>query len=1036
MPERTEFIFSDVGGERVVKLFRSMAQAAGTAHSTVKQLQQSLRSLGAGGARGTVSAGGITGATAASLRMQTAAINQQIQAMRLRGAEIRKETALINQATLALRKYGLLGPLVYKAMQTGVGRATLALAGLVHVANRVASRVISAFGRMGSGITRALTSPFRMIGRLLGSPLAMLGGGFATFFAARTAIQYADTWTLLGNRIAAVTDNLRDLRGAQEAVFAAAQRSRTSIESSAELYSRIALGTNQVGGYGVDRIAGLVETIQKAAVIGGGSQASVQGALIQFSQIIGAGGAARGIGQELRSIREQAPYLFQILAHGLGVTTTQMEKLAEEGKLTSKAVLDALESMSGEVERRFGKVQLTIGQAFTNLRNSAIKFVGIFSDETGAGRSFAGLIEDISVKLDSMADNFARRVNTIITLVQKLYMTPGLSDADRGTAGAQLDTIINASAKAVEGTLKAFTTTFYDIMVTGAEMFVHVFARLFTDEIRRSLSGVFTSIGLNELARSVLPAKDQLKETQKWIQEYEHQITEIQRLSRSAGGNGGFSALMGMETAADYARIGDANRVAGLQAEVNRLRKEEKSLVSQAAREEINLFKMRDDALKTTLATLKELIATLKTELGAAWGPLMQRIDKIGDELGVASYAGPAPSFGGPFVSFINNLQSGIIQLREAGDALKKFEHSLLPLTEREQRFAEVTKEANSRLDEFRQSLVVGGVTADGVLTPAINRATAALEAWKAVQMKQFDIQQAIAGAEGVGARYKGRLETFELQRNAGILRPYQSRDAIRDEARSAIAELEKYRSELEKLGATEEQLRGVNNQILELRGTLRELDPDRFWGQFRDGVRDAIEEVNTWSALGQQFSQNFVSWMDRSYDSLSGFVQGTQSASEAFRGFAASVLDDLARMIYRFTLMNAIAPFFGAQPATGLFGFAYGAAFNHGSVMPFAAGGIMSGGYVVDRPTIFPMARGYGLMGEAGPEAVMPLDRGSDGKLGVRATGAGGGGGYATVAVIGDEEIQRFVSSRAFDDAFNDYSRRNRRKIKGNLDG
>lgn len=63
--------------------------------------------------------------------------------------------------------------------------------------------------------------------------------------------------------------------------------------------------------------------------------------------------------------------------------------------------------------------------------------------------------------------------------------------------------------------------------------------------------------------------------------------------------------------------------------------------------------------------------------------------------------------------------------------------------------------------------------------------------------------------------------------------------------------------------------------------------------------------------------------------------------------------------------------------------GWAKGGAFDGGRVMPFASGGI------VDRPTMFPMAKGAGLMGEAGPEAIMPLHRGADGKLGVRMAGA-----------------------------------------------
>lgn len=64
----------------------------------------------------------------------------------------------------------------------------------------------------------------------------------------------------------------------------------------------------------------------------------------------------------------------------------------------------------------------------------------------------------------------------------------------------------------------------------------------------------------------------------------------------------------------------------------------------------------------------------------------------------------------------------------------------------------------------------------------------------------------------------------------------------------------------------------------------------------------------------------------------------------------------------------------------------AKGLAFNHGNIIPFARGGIVGG------PTMFPMSHGRsGLMGEAGPEAIMPLMRGPGGKLGVAAEGGGG---------------------------------------------
>ena len=62
------------------------------------------------------------------------------------------------------------------------------------------------------------------------------------------------------------------------------------------------------------------------------------------------------------------------------------------------------------------------------------------------------------------------------------------------------------------------------------------------------------------------------------------------------------------------------------------------------------------------------------------------------------------------------------------------------------------------------------------------------------------------------------------------------------------------------------------------------------------------------------------------------------------------------------------------------------GGVLGRNGIMPFARGG------VIDKPTVFPFANGIGLMGEAGPEAIMPLRRGRDGRLGVEAANGGGG--------------------------------------------
>ncbi|MCD1624476.1 phage tail tape measure protein [Seohaeicola saemankumensis] len=88
-----------------------------------------------------------------------------------------------------------------------------------------------------------------------------------------------------------------------------------------------------------------------------------------------------------------------------------------------------------------------------------------------------------------------------------------------------------------------------------------------------------------------------------------------------------------------------------------------------------------------------------------------------------------------------------------------------------------------------------------------------------------------------------------------------------------------------------------------------------------------------------------------------------------------------------------------------GLLPFAQGGSFAQGRVMPFASGGI------VTSPTTFPMRGGMGLMGEAGPEAIIPLARGPDGKLGVR----GGGGRRVNVVInIQTPDVAGFERSQS----------------------
>ncbi|MCT8266765.1 phage tail tape measure protein [Afifella sp. JA880] len=127
------------------------------------------------------------------------------------------------------------------------------------------------------------------------------------------------------------------------------------------------------------------------------------------------------------------------------------------------------------------------------------------------------------------------------------------------------------------------------------------------------------------------------------------------------------------------------------------------------------------------------------------------------------------------------------------------------------------------------------------------------------------------------------------------------------------------------------------------------------------------------------------------------------RSMTSAFRQAAVegrrfdSVLKSLALGLSRRALNAALAPIAGGLSGalTSVFGsflggsflggFAKGGVFAGGKVTPFASGG------VVAAPSYFQAGSGIGLMGEAGAEAILPLRRGADGRLGVAAAGSGG---------------------------------------------
>lgn len=179
--------------------------------------------------------------------------------------------------------------------------------------------------------------------------------------------------------------------------------------------------------------------------------------------------------------------------------------------------------------------------------------------------------------------------------------------------------------------------------------------------------------------------------------------------------------------------------------------------------------------------------------------------------------------------------------------------------------------------------------------------------------------------------------------------------------------------------------------------------------GGVSDGLANWLDTSSNYSASAASVVS---SSMDSALDNVSSMLMGNKAS---WKDWASSVLSMIAKVALQMAAVNLIG---GLVSSVG--GAAVGAAsagggtannsFSSGSYNNLtlnAKGGVYEShdlsqysGSVVSSPTMFAFAKGAGLMGEAGPEAIMPLTRAADGSLGVRAIGSGGGSGGTSISV------------------------------------
>lgn len=294
----------------------------------------------------------------------------------------------------------------------------------VGIVNRNAQAIESRFQKMNQNISAS----FRNI--LLGS-----AAGVGTALSVSEVAGYADAWTEAGNKINAAAQSMGVSARPLSELNRGAIEARASITDYADLYARVLRSSSNVA-KNEQEIATATSTVAKAFKAGGASAQEQAAGIMQLGQALGSGVLQ---GDELRSLRENAPILADAIAKEFKTTIAGLKELGAEGKLTSDRVFKAILAAQKPIEAQFQATNATIGDSFTRLKNEITQYVGSADSSVGA----SGKIGDV---MGLLSDNIGAVADAVIVLSGALLV----NYAGNAVNGAVAATYKLASAQLTE----------------------------------------------------------------------------------------------------------------------------------------------------------------------------------------------------------------------------------------------------------------------------------------------------------------------------------------------------------------------------------------------------------------------------------------------------------------------------------------------------------------------------------------------------------------------------------------------------------
>ena len=224
-----------------------------------------------------------------------------------------------------------------------------------------------------------------------------------TVISAQRVIEYSDAWNNLNNQLKQTATEAGHLGVITTSLLDVSNRTRQSLESTADLYTRVSLATNKLG-YSEQQVIGITETVSNMLLAGGKSAQSTHNALIQLGQAFNKGYLD---GDEFRSVAENMPMILQAIEKQTGKTREEIMKLSTQHGISAQLMSQSLLAYQDTAAQMAANTKMTFEQAATIAKNNAMAYIGNNAAIQSSVSTLAGVVasgsEHMGVALTTLA---------------------------------------------------------------------------------------------------------------------------------------------------------------------------------------------------------------------------------------------------------------------------------------------------------------------------------------------------------------------------------------------------------------------------------------------------------------------------------------------------------------------------------------------------------------------------------------------------------------------------------------------------------